>query len=65
MTLSFDDSWISQYTTVLPILTTAGLKATFYITTQPILEGWSDFMTPAQVTEAQRMECEVQGLKGC
>jgi TPR repeat protein len=25
----------------------------------------AQFMTPAQVTEAQRMECEVQELKGC
>ena len=49
VTLSFDDSWISQYTTILPILESAGIKATFYITTEPIIGGWSDFMTPAQV----------------
>lgn len=55
VTVSLDDSWISQYVTALPILDDADIKATFYITTQPIIEGWLDFMTPLQVRNiAQR-----------
>ena len=51
VTLSFDDSWLSQYTNALPILQTAGIKGTFYLTTQPLQEGWTDFMTPANVLD--------------
>lgn len=59
VTLSFDDSWISQYTAVLPILESVGIKATFYITTEPILGGWSDFMTPAQVKDISQKDHEI------
>jgi peptidoglycan/xylan/chitin deacetylase (PgdA/CDA1 family) len=59
VTLSFDDSWISQYTSALPILQTAGLKGTFYITTEPITEGWDDFMTPAQVKDIAQKGHEI------
>jgi peptidoglycan/xylan/chitin deacetylase (PgdA/CDA1 family) len=61
VTLSFDDSWISQYTAVLPALEVAGLKATFYITTEPIIEGWSGFMTPAQVLDISNKGHEIGG----
>lgn len=61
VTLSFDDSWISQYTTVLPILQTAGFKGTFYLTTQPIQEGWDDYMTPANVQDIAAKGHEIAG----
>ena len=51
VTLSFDDSWLSQYTTALPIVEAAGIKATFYLTTEPIQKFWSGFMTTAQVKD--------------
>jgi len=51
VTLSFDDSWDTQYTNALPILQAAGLKGTFYFTTQPVQEGWEEFMTPAMVKD--------------
>jgi peptidoglycan/xylan/chitin deacetylase (PgdA/CDA1 family) len=51
VTISFDDSWVTQYTNALPILQTAGLKGTFYLTTEPIQGGWTDFMTPTQVKD--------------
>jgi peptidoglycan/xylan/chitin deacetylase (PgdA/CDA1 family) len=51
VTLSFDDSWLSQYTTALPIIEAAGIKATFYLTTEPIQKLWSGFMTTAQVKD--------------
>lgn len=61
VTLSFDDSWTSQYTTALPILQTAGFKGTFYLTTEPIQEGWDDFMTPNQVKTIAQQGHEIAG----
>lgn len=61
VTLSFDDSWISQYTTVLPMLQAATIKGTFYLTTQPIQEGWSDFMTPSQIQTIATQGHEIAG----
>lgn len=49
VSFTFDDSWLSHYSNALPILQLAGIKGTFYLTTQPIQEGWIDFMTPSQV----------------
>jgi peptidoglycan/xylan/chitin deacetylase (PgdA/CDA1 family) len=45
VTISFDDAWQSQYTNALPVLEAAGIKATFYITAEPLQKGWDDFMT--------------------
>lgn len=61
VTLSFDDSWISQYTVALPIMQTAGIKGTFYMTTEPIIEGWDDFMTVAQVKDIATKGHEIAG----
>ncbi|QQS59357.1 polysaccharide deacetylase family protein [Candidatus Peregrinibacteria bacterium] len=36
VSLSFDDGWISHYTTALPLLQEAGFKGTFYIITNAI-----------------------------
>jgi peptidoglycan/xylan/chitin deacetylase (PgdA/CDA1 family) len=61
VSFSFDDSWASQYTNALPILQTAGLKGTFYLTTEPIQEAWDEFMTPNQVKDIGRKGHEIAG----
>jgi peptidoglycan/xylan/chitin deacetylase (PgdA/CDA1 family) len=59
--LTFDDSWLSQYTNVLPVLESNGIKGTFYITTEPVISYWSDFMTPANVKDLSDKGHEVGG----
>ena len=61
VSLTFDDSWTSQYTNVVPVLDTAGLKGTFYLTTQPIQGGWTGFMTPNQVKDIANKGHEIAG----
>lgn len=61
VTLTFDDSWRSQYEVALPILKTAGIKATFYITTQPVQKGWPAFMTPTELKELAAEGHEIAG----
>ncbi len=61
VTFSFDDAWTSQYTNVLPILQNAGIKGTYYILTQPITNGWSEYMTPAQVKDISTKGHEIGG----
>ncbi len=61
VTLSFDDSWTSQYTNALPILDAAGLKGTFYITSQPIQLQWTGFMTAANVKTIHQKGHEIGG----
>jgi peptidoglycan/xylan/chitin deacetylase (PgdA/CDA1 family) len=51
VTISFDDAWRSQFTKALPVLEASGIKATFYITAEPLQKGWDDFMT-AEETKA-------------
>jgi peptidoglycan/xylan/chitin deacetylase (PgdA/CDA1 family) len=45
VTISLDDAWRSQFTKALPILEAAGIKATFYLTAEPLQKSWDDFMT--------------------
>lgn len=59
VSITFDDSWSSQYNKALPIINTAGMKVTFYITTEPVKNGWSDFMKPWQVKELAKQGHEV------
>lgn len=61
ISLTFDDSWLSQYTNALPILQNAGLKGTFYLTTQPIQETWDGFMTSNQVKDIANKGHEIAG----
>jgi len=54
VTLSFDDGWTSHYDNALPVLQTHGLKGTFYIITQPMLNadaagGADQYMNSKQV----------------
>ncbi len=61
VTLSFDDAWASQYAQALPVLAQHGLKGTFYILTQPVQNGWSGYMTPAQVIDVASKGHDMQG----
>jgi peptidoglycan/xylan/chitin deacetylase (PgdA/CDA1 family) len=61
ISFTFDDSWTSQYTNVVPVLQTAGFKGTFYLTTQPIQEAWDTFMTPNQVKDIAGKGHEIAG----
>lgn len=61
VTFSFDDSWASQYANALPILQSAGIKGTFYLTTEPVLGGWSGYMTPTQIVDIGNKGHEIAG----
>lgn len=61
VTFSFDDAWTSQYTNALPIIQDAGIKGTYYILTQPVTNGWSQYMTPAQVKDISTKGQEIGG----
>lgn len=61
VSLTFDDSWLSQYQNALPRLDRAGYKGTFYLTSEPIEGGWSGFMTPAQVKNIASRGHEIAG----
>lgn len=58
---SFDDSWESQYLNAIPVLDAAGYKATFYLTTSQIEQGFNLFMTPAQVIDIAARGHEIAG----
>ncbi len=49
VTLTLDDGWDTQYTGARPALNQRGLKATYFLTTEGIKNGWGGYMTPAQV----------------
>lgn len=61
VSFTFDDSWLSQYTDAFPILQAAGIKGTFYITTQPLQELWDGFMIPAHVRDIFKSGHEIGG----
>ena len=61
VSLTFDDSWTTQHTNALPILQAANLKGTFYLTTQPIQDAWSGFMTVNQVKDIANKGHEIAG----
>lgn len=52
VTLRFDDAWLSQYQVALPKLKSSGLNGTFFIVSRQLLDdGFSGFMSKAQVKE--------------
>ena len=61
VTIALDDAWQTQYLNALPILQAAGIKATFYLTTTPVQQGWNRFMTPAQVLDIAAKGHEIAG----
>ncbi len=61
VSFTLDDAWESQYVNALPILDAAGFKATFYMPSAPIQQGWDLFMTPAMVLDIVRKGHEIGG----
>ena len=61
VTIALDDAWQTQHVNALPILQAAGIKATFYLTTTPVQQGWNRFMTPAQVVDIASKGHEIGG----
>lgn len=50
VTMRFDDGWLSQYQTALPILDKAGIKGTFYIVSKQLSDdGYPAFISRSQV----------------
>jgi peptidoglycan/xylan/chitin deacetylase (PgdA/CDA1 family) len=58
---TFDDAWESEYVNALPMLQAAGFKATFYLTTNGIDQGWNLFMKPWQVQDIAAKGHEIAG----
>ncbi len=61
VSLTFDDSWESQYLNALPILQAANFRGTFYLTTIPLEQRWTFFMTPAAVQDIAVKGHEIAG----
>jgi peptidoglycan/xylan/chitin deacetylase (PgdA/CDA1 family) len=61
VSITFDDAWKSQYTNALPALEAAGIKGTFYMTTEPVQSGWPDFVTPDQIKDIAARGHEIGG----
>lgn len=51
VSLTFDDGWRTIYSNGLPALTKYNLPSTQYLNSQPIVDGYPDYMTYAQVKE--------------
>ncbi len=61
VSLTFDDGDLSQYQNALPILTAAGMKASFYIITSEPGSGDSGYMTWAQIKSLASQGFEIGG----
>ena len=61
VTFSFDDSWESQYVNALPMLEAAGYKATFFLTTDFVEQGFSLFMSPINLRDIKNRGHEIAG----
>lgn len=59
VTLSFDDGWLSQYEKALPILEASGLKATFYVNTEPVKGLWDGYMLSAHIKQLHQQGHEI------
>lgn len=52
VTFRFDDGWVSQYDTALPMLDAAGIKGTFYIVTRQLRDdGYTGFVSESEVVD--------------
>jgi peptidoglycan/xylan/chitin deacetylase (PgdA/CDA1 family) len=49
ITLTFDDGWKTTIRNVYPVLRDLGLKGNVSVNSQPVDEGWSDYMTLADL----------------
>jgi peptidoglycan/xylan/chitin deacetylase (PgdA/CDA1 family) len=61
VTLSFDDGLLSQFQNALPMLNTAGMKATFFIITTEPTSGDSGSMTWTQIKNIGTQGFEIAG----
>jgi peptidoglycan/xylan/chitin deacetylase (PgdA/CDA1 family) len=61
VTFSFDDSWESQYVNALPVLEAAGYKATFFLTTNFVEQGFALFMSPVNLRDIKNRGHEIAG----
>lgn len=60
VTLRFDDAWASQYQNALPKMQSAGIKGTFYVTTQQLSNnGFPGYMSKAQVQDLYAKGMEI------
>lgn len=61
VTLTFDDGWKSFFTNGVPVLNTAGLKATAYLNSGPILDNYTDYMTTGDVASLVTQGYDIGG----
>ena len=61
VTLTFDDGWKSFYQNGIPILNADGLKATAYLNSGPILDSYTDYMTPSDVASLVSQSFDIGG----
>jgi peptidoglycan/xylan/chitin deacetylase (PgdA/CDA1 family) len=46
---TFDDGWLSLYNKAFPIMSANNQSGVAFVNIEPILGGWSDFITPADI----------------
>lgn len=61
VSLTFDDAWKSIYTNGLPLLTQYGLVSTQYLLTDPTVQGYSDYMSVADMQAFYAAGHEIAG----
>jgi peptidoglycan/xylan/chitin deacetylase (PgdA/CDA1 family) len=61
VSITFDDGFQSQFDLARPALNQRGLKATYYLTSQPIQQSWSNYLT---VAEAKTIAAEGNEIAG-
>ncbi|MBP7831564.1 MAG: DUF5011 domain-containing protein [Candidatus Pacebacteria bacterium] len=61
VSVTFDDGWLNQYTAASPILSTAGMKASYYVMSGTTLNNEFGYMTASQLSELQADNNEIGG----
>ncbi|RYZ39767.1 MAG: polysaccharide deacetylase [Myxococcaceae bacterium] len=49
VSITLDDGWSTQYSAARPLLKSRGIRATYYLVTDAVAQGWSGYMSLAQV----------------
>ncbi|RKH00242.1 polysaccharide deacetylase [Corallococcus sp. CA047B] len=49
VSITLDDGWSTQYSAARPALKSRGIRATYYLVTDAVAQGWSGYMSLAQV----------------
>ncbi len=64
VTITLDDGWDTQFTGARPALNLRGIRSTYYIPSDPVREGWSNFMHAAEVqtliNEGNELACHTK-----